>query len=178
MITSPRYRLRNPISKLLYVQHYSLSCKWSSRTVPLTHHVASLKTAYCGPERTNSLNSRIFNLMYQCRLIHVEEYVPVPAGSRLSFSACTYIYGTQKGVVIHAAFWSNPRTGHELSGTPSLPFQASCKVLLWRRAVQTALLHLNPAPKLTCQTRSPFFTPVLDSICPRTYLRGTQSHYP
>ena len=49
--------------------------------------------------------------------------------------------------------------------------QQGCWSLLARRAFQTALLHLKPPPKPSCQTRSPRLTPLVCSMFDRMYLR-------
>ncbi len=43
-----------------------------------------------------------------------------------------------------------------------------------RRAFQTALLHLKPPPKPSCQMRSPRFSPLVCSMLDRMYLQ--QAH--
>ena len=43
-----------------------------------------------------------------------------------------------------------------------------------RRAFQTALLHLKPPPKPSCQMRSPRFSPLVCSMLDRMYLHKQQ----
>ena len=53
--------------------------------------------------------------------------------------------------------------------------QQGCWSLLARRAFQTALLHLKPPPKPSCQTRSPRLTPLVCSMLDRMYLRTSNT---
>lgn len=48
---------------------------------------------------------------------------------------------------------------------------ASWRVLTFRMARQTALLHLKPEPKAICHTLSPRFTPCFVSMFANTYLQ-------
>ena len=48
--------------------------------------------------------------------------------------------------------------------------QQGCWSEMLRRAFQTALLHLKPPPKPSCQMRSPRFMPLVCSILDRMYL--------
>ena len=47
-----------------------------------------------------------------------------------------------------------------------------------RRALQTALLHLKPPPKPSCQMRSPRFSPLVCSMLDRMYLHRQQTYQP
>lgn len=54
--------------------------------------------------------------------------------------------------------------------------QQGCWSAMLRRAFQTALLHLKPPPKPSCQMRSPRFRPLVCSMLDRMYLRKQQPH--
>lgn len=59
---------------------------------------------------------------------------------------------------------------------PCLAVHAWCLSLIGRTAFQTALLHLKPAPKSSCQTLSPLFNPWYVSTWASAYLRHTHAH--